>query len=159
MTEADRNHSPFVFADTLIRSGLSLSALDLELVMAALPRGSYCRDTLEVSRVLDLYALLGVPLQVTLGYPAADGADPKADGEAPVSGGYWREGFTAEVQADWASSFAGLVLCKPAVRSLQWANLTDAVAHQFPHCGLADAQDKPRPVLKRLRELRRKHLR
>ncbi len=159
MTEADRNHSPFVFADTLIRSGLSLSALDLELVMAALPRGSYCRDTLEVSRVLDLYALLGVPLQVTMGYPAADGADPRADGEAPVSGGYWREGFTPEVQADWASSFAGLVLCKPAVRSLQWANLTDAVPHQFPHCGLADAQDKARPVLKRLRELRRKHLR
>jgi hypothetical protein len=159
MTTAERNHSPFVFADTLIRSGLSLSALDLELVMAALPRGSYCRDSLEVSRLLDLYALLGVPLQVTLGYPAAEGADPHADGEAPVSGGRWHEGFTPEVQADWASSFAGLALCKPAVRSVMWANLMDSVPHQFPHCGLADAQDKPRSVLKRLRELRRKHLR
>jgi hypothetical protein len=159
MTQGDRNHSPFVFADTLIRSGLSLHALDLELVMGALPRGSYCRDALEVSRLIDLYALLGVPLQMTMGYPAADGADPKADGEAPVSGGHWREGFMAEVQADWVSSFVGLALCKPAVRSVQWAHLTDAVPHQFPHCGLADAEDQPRPVLKRLRELRRKHLR
>ena len=159
MTTAERNHSPFVFADTLIRSGLNLAALDLELVMAALPRGSYCRDTLEVSRLLDLYALLGVPLQVTVGYPSADGADPNADGEAPVSGGWWHEGFTPEVQADWASSFVGLALCKPAVRSLVWANLADSVPHQFPHCGLADAQDKAKPVLKRLRELRRKHLR
>ncbi len=159
MTTAERNHSPFVFADTLIRSGLSLAALDLEVVMATLPRGSYTRDTLELSRLLDLYALLGVPLQVTLGYPAMEGMDPKADGEAPVSGGRWHEGFTPETQADWASSFAGLVLCKPAVRSVTWANLMDSVPHQFPHCGLADAEDKPRPVLKRLRELRRKHLR
>jgi hypothetical protein len=159
MTTAERNHSPFVFADTLIRSGLNLAALDLELVMGGLPRGSYCRDTLEVSRLLDLYALLGVPLQVTLGYPAAPGADARADGEAAVSGGRWRDGFTPEVQADWATAFAGLAICKPAVRSVQWVNLTDSAPHQFPHSGLADAQDKPRPVLKRLRELRRKHLR
>jgi hypothetical protein len=159
MTTAERNHSPFVFADTLIRSGLNLAALDLELVMAALPRGSYCRDTLEVSRLLDLDALLGVPLQVTLGYPAAEGQDVRADGEASVAGGRWRDGFSPEVQADWATAFAGLALCKPAVRSVQWAHLSDSVLHQFPHCGLADAQDRPRPVLKRLRELRRKHLR
>ena len=76
-----------------------------------------------------------------------------------MSGGRWHEGFTPEVQADWASSFVGLALCKPAVRSAMWAHLMDSVPHQFPHCGLADAEDEPRPVLKRLRELRRKHLR
>ena len=159
MTTAEHTHSPFAFADTLIRSGLNLEALDLELIMAALPRGSYCRDTLEVSRLLDLYALLGRPLQVTVSYPAEEGMDPKADGEAPVSGGRWHEGFTPEVQADWASSFVSLALCKPVVRSVVWSHLTDSVPHQFPHCGLADAEDKPRPVLKRLRELRRKHVR
>src|SRR5262249_31936114 len=30
---ADRTHSPFLFADTLIRSGLNLAALDVEIVM------------------------------------------------------------------------------------------------------------------------------
>jgi hypothetical protein len=33
-------HSPFLFADTLIRAGLNLSALDIELVMGVTPRGS-----------------------------------------------------------------------------------------------------------------------
>jgi len=87
MAQADRSHSPFLFADTLIRSGLNLSALDLELVMGVTPRGSYCRDLLELSRLLDLYALLGVPLRVTLGYPSDERPDPDADPELRVEGG------------------------------------------------------------------------
>ena len=48
-----RNHSVFIFADTLIRSGVLLTALDVELVMGNSPGGSYCRDRPEVSRLLD----------------------------------------------------------------------------------------------------------
>ena len=70
MATVERTHSPFVFADTLIRSGMNLAALDVELVMGSSLRGSYCRDLLEASRLLDLYALLGVPLRVTLATPA-----------------------------------------------------------------------------------------
>ena len=77
MALADRTHSPFIFADTLIRSGLNLAALDVELVMGVTPRGSYCRDLLEMSRLLDLYALLGVPLRVTLGYPSSAQTRPR----------------------------------------------------------------------------------
>ncbi len=73
MAVEDRTHSPFIFADTLVRSGLNLAALDLELSMGLSPRGSYCRDLLEISRLLDLYTLLGVPLRVTLAYPSATG--------------------------------------------------------------------------------------
>src|SRR5258707_10039546 len=101
MTLADRTHSPFIFADTLIRSGLSVAALDLEIVMGVTPRGSYCRDLLELSRLLDFYALLGVPLAVTLGYPATNAVDPDADPEIRVDAGRWRDGFTPEVQAGW----------------------------------------------------------
>ena len=43
----ERQHSPFLFADTLIRSGLNLAALEIEVVMGVTPRGSYCRDLLE----------------------------------------------------------------------------------------------------------------
>src|SRR5262249_26205582 len=106
MAVQERNHSPFVFADTLIRSGLHLGALDLAVVMGVTPRGSYCRDPLEVSRLLDLYALLGVPLQVTLGYPAAVEADALADPEVSVAAGHWRDGWTPAVQAEWAAAFA-----------------------------------------------------
>jgi hypothetical protein len=158
MAVTDRTHSPFIFADTLIRSGLNLAALDVEVVLGVSPRGSYCRDLLEVSRLLDLYALLGVPLQVTLGFPSADGADPEADPELRVEGGRWRDGFTPAVQAEWASAFTALTLCKPFVQGVTWAHGSDADAHQFPHCGLIDGHGAGKPALASLRDLRRKHL-
>jgi hypothetical protein len=160
LTLADRTHSPFIFADQLIRSGLSLTALDLEIVMGVTQRGSYCRDRLELSRLLDLYALLGVPLQVTLGYPASDRPDADADPELTVAYGRWNGGFSPEAQAEWADRFASLVLCKPYVQGVTWAQFNDAELHQWPHVGLLDAAEQPsRPALEKLRQLRQAHLR
>jgi hypothetical protein len=158
LTGRQRLHSPFVFADTLLRNGLRLAALDLELVMGITPWGSYCRDLLEVSRILDLYALLGVPLQVTLGYPAQTTADPQAEAGLAVDAGHWRMGISPQSQADWAAAVAELALAKPYVRAVHWVHFSDAEPHQFPHCGLADGQGAPRPALERLRQLRQQHL-
>ncbi len=158
MALSERTHSPFIFADTLIRSGLSLTALNLELVMGVTPRGSYCRDLLEISRLLDLYALLGVPLRVTIGYPSSAQADADADPDLHVGGGHWGNGFTNEVQAAWAAEVTALVLCKPYVQGVHWAHFRDTEPHQFPHCGLIDPHDQPKPALQKLREIREKHL-
>jgi hypothetical protein len=159
MAHEDRSHSPFIFADTLIRSDLNLAALDVELIMGVTPRGSYCRDLLDTSRMLDLYALLGVPLRITLAYPSAGGSDSRADPEQRVAAGHWRDGFSEETQAAWARSYGALALCKPYVQALHWAQLSDAGAHPLPHCGVLDAEDNPKPVLEELRLLRQQHLR
>jgi hypothetical protein len=158
MAVEDRTHSPFIFADTLIRSGLNLSALDVELVMGVSPRGSYCRDQLETSRLLDLYALLGVPLRVTLGYPSGEGTDPDADPELRVAGGRWHAGFNPATQAEWAEEYSSLALCKPFVQGVQWVQLSDAGPHPFPHCGLADAEGTVKSAAESLRGVRQKHL-
>ncbi len=158
MAQSDRTHSPFIFADTLIRSGLNLAALDIEIVMGVTPRGSYCRDLLEASRLIDMYALLGVPLRVTLGYPSDDKADRDADPEMRVDGGRWGDGFSPTSQADWATAFTALALAKPPVHGVQWTHLSDAEPHQFPHCGLVDAHGVPKPALARLRDLRERYL-
>jgi hypothetical protein len=159
MAAAERSHSPFIFADTLIRAGLNLAAVDIEWVMGVTPHGSYCRDLLEASRLLDLYALLGVPLQVTLGYPSAVEADAKADAEAQVGAGHWQSGFSPPSQAEWAAAFGALSLCKPYVRGVTWCHLSDAEPHPFPNCGLSDASGSPKPALQALRKLREEHLR
>lgn len=158
LTSQESSQSPFVFADNLIRTGLKLAAFDLEVIMGVTPRGSYCRDMLEVSRMLDLYALLGTPLQVTLGYPSSAAADAHADADQQVTAGYWRSGFTPEVQADWAKAFWRLCVCKPFVRAVHWTHYADAQPHFFPHCGLVDAQGKPKPALDALAALRAEHL-
>src|SRR5262245_49553882 len=87
---SEHQYSPFLFADNLIRSGLNVAGLDLEVVMGVQGRGSYCRDLLDLSRLLDLYALLGVPLQVTLGHPSSPRLDPEADPELAVGLGAGR---------------------------------------------------------------------
>ncbi len=158
MARADRAYSPFIFADHLVRSGVNLSGLNLELVMGVQGRGSYCRDLLDTSRLLDLYALLGVPLHVTLGYPASGQSDPDADPELPVGAGAWQAGYTPAVQAAWAKSFGELALCKPFVQSVQWCHFSDRQPHWFPTSGLVDRQGSPRPALQALEALRQQHL-
>jgi hypothetical protein len=159
LAAAEQNHSPFIFADTLIRTGVNLAALDLELVMGVTPRGSYCRDLLETSRLLDLYSLLGVPLRVTLGYPSAREPDAQADPEMRVAAGRWRDGHTPEVQASWAADFAALTSAKLYVQGVHWVHLSDAETHQFPHCGLLDAAGQPKPAVELLHRLRQVHFR
>src|SRR5437763_5405438 len=158
MGREEHTYSPFIFADTLIRHGLKLSALDLEWLPGVMPRGSYCRDLLDASRMLDLYALLGVPVQVTLAYPSSKAPESLAEPSLKVGGGYWRSGVSPEVQAEWAASFATAALCKPFVRAAYWAHLNDGVTHQFPHCGLLDAAGQPKPAFDQLRALRDRYL-
>jgi hypothetical protein len=132
-----------------------LKALNLELVMGITPRGSYCRDLLEMSRLIDLYANLGVPLQLTLAYPSAPGPDPKGNPELRTAAGHWKAGINGEMQADWAATAVALAAAKPSVHGIFWAHWSDSDVHHFPHCGLLDHLGKPRPALERLLSLRK----
>jgi hypothetical protein len=152
MARADREQSPFLFAETLVRE-LKLAALDVELIMGVTPRGSYCRDLLETARLLDAYADLEVPLQVTLGYPSSSSLDPKADPLLCVDAGNWHGGVQETTQAEWATAFVKLALCKPYVEVVNWVHLSDAEIHQFPHCGLVNAGGGSKPSLQAIQQL------
>ncbi|HZU34821.1 MAG TPA: endo-1,4-beta-xylanase, partial [Gemmataceae bacterium] len=159
MAQEDYTYSPVIFADTLVRSGLDLAAIDLEVTPGFWPRGSYCRDLMEVTRLFELYRSLHVPLRLTLGYPAAAMPDPEADPERALDAGHWHGGFTATVQAEWAAAVTTLALSDDAVRGIHWVHLSDAQPHQFPHSGLFDNQNRPRPILNQFLSLRQLHLR
>jgi hypothetical protein len=157
MVRDDSTYSPVVFADTLLRAGLRLAAVDLEWVMGVTPRGSYCRDLIEASRQLDNYfAQMQVPLTVTIGYPASSAADSLADPRLKTGAGCWQTGYNPEIQAAWLD-FASMALSKPYVRGVTWCHLSDAAPHLFPNCGLLDNRGQPRPALERLRELHELH--
>src|SRR5207237_10762920 len=47
MAREEHTYSPFIFADTLIRHGLKLTALDLAWLPGITPRDRYCRDLLD----------------------------------------------------------------------------------------------------------------
>jgi hypothetical protein len=153
----ERTYSPFVFADTLLRSKAQITCLDLELVMGVTARGSYLRDTLEISRLMDLYALLGLPLRVTLGCPSASTADPHAPDyeiQARGAGPEW----SPELQAAWGRQIGTLAACKPFVEGVSWTHWTDAEPHVFPHTGLLDTGNVAKPVLAEIQKVREQHL-
>jgi hypothetical protein len=155
----ERTYSGFVFADTLLRGGLHLAALDLEIAVGVWPRGSYCRDAIEISRLLDHYSQLGIPIQVTLAYPSSMDDDAQAERGQRLDAGFWHGGFDPSTQADWASMVATVAASKPYLSGIHWAHLTDSLPHRFPNCGLFDRNNQPKPALERLRKLREAHLR
>ena len=128
LAEQERSKTPFIFADDLLRMGLKPTALDLELIMGISPRGSYCRDLLDtLAHPRTLYALLGVPIQATLGYPSS-----------AVASGVGRPRSARQSRLLARRLFRGnanrlgrllhrAAMCKPYVRSVQWAHWSDAL--------------------------------
>jgi hypothetical protein len=159
MARDEHTYTPLVFLDTLLRTGLKLAALDVELIMGVAPQGSYWRDLLEVSRLLDAYAVLSTPVQVTLGVPCTRERDPLADPSLTVAQGEWTGGYELETQADRGAALTRLAACKPFVNGVYWTHLSDSQPHRFPNCGLLDEEDRPRPILGEIAKLRQAHFR
>lgn len=132
----EHTYSPLVFADTLLRAGFNLSAIELELLIASGPRGSHPRDTLEVFRVLELFGVLGVPLEATLG-TSLRASSPSPDG--------------------WAETALGLALSLPQVSAVFWEAWADDSTARVPGVALVDASG-PAPLVDVLRGLRRRAL-
>lgn len=158
LAREEYTYTPLVFVDQLLRAGLRVAAIDLELIAGVSPRGSYCRDLLEVYRLLEHYSELGVPIQLTLGFPTSTEADAQAYPKHEVLAGRWREGYTPDVQAEWAEQVASLALSRTYVSGVHWTHFSDADKHRFPNCGIVDANNQVKPALVRLSRLRARHL-
>ena len=159
LVSEDQTISPITFPDDLVRAGVRLAAVELELRVGTRPRGSLPRDLLDTARVLDVFGMLGLPLEVLLSLPSSDAEDPAAaDHRQAVWRHGWRAGPSPEGQAEWGASLAALAMCWPQVRAVTWDHWSDADPHIVPFGGLLDASGRPKPLLARLRALRTEHL-
>jgi hypothetical protein len=159
LVSEDQTITPITFPDDLVRAGVRLAAVELELRIGTRPRGSLPRDLLDTARVLDVFGMLGLPLEVVLSLPSSGEIDPAAvDHRQAVWTPGWRAGPSQEGQAEWGASFAALALCWPQVRAVTWDHWSDAEPHLVPFGGLLDASGRPKPLLARLRALRIEHL-
>lgn len=124
LTSEDMTYSPLVFADTLMRGGYTLSGIELEMLCGEGPRASQPRTLLDSYRLLDLFALLGIPLELAigtaLGKPAVDLADPPP-GTCPPN---------------WATDTAFFGLSVSQVSSIYWDAWSAAGASRLPGSAL-----------------------
>jgi len=141
---------PLGFADALVRAGLGLRAIMLEMNFGCFRGGTLPPSEIELSRQLDTWSLLGLPLLVSLSLPSGGGDDPLAQrrGESPP--GPW----TPEAQQAWVARYVPLLLAKPGVLGVFWNQFRDSQPHDFPHAGLLGPRRAAKPALRTLAALR-----
>jgi hypothetical protein len=151
--------SPLDFADALLRADLGLGGVDLEISFGYSPGGATPCDLMEVSRLLDRWSMLGVPLQLTLAFPSSEVPDPNAVRKVVVPPNVWRRSWDEQAQADWLAELVTLALAKSTIQAIAWAHFCDADEHDWPHAGLLRADGTPKPAFDQLARIRREHLR
>jgi hypothetical protein len=146
---------PLHLADYLARADLGLAGLALEIAPGYSAPGSHLRDLFDFSRLLDLYALLNLPLHLTIAVPSSSKADPRAEANVTVEESQWPGPVDEAAQLRWASEWFALAVAKPFVRSVTWGQMSDGMPnHLFPNAGLYRVDKTPKPTLDWLRSFR-----
>lgn len=149
--------APLHFADALVRADLGLSGIGLEINFGYHPGGSVQRGPLAVSRLIDTWSLLELPLLVSMTMPSSTAEDANANDKVGVIAGQ-PDDVTPETQRDWINQQIPLLLAKNAVQVVLWNQLTDSTPHHYPNSGLFDAKDKPKPALEAMQKIRQQYL-
>ncbi|MGD9125924.1 MAG: hypothetical protein PVH19_00980 [Planctomycetia bacterium] len=141
---------PLYFADALIRSGLGISGIMLEINFGYHPNGTYPRDPIDLNRLIDLWGGLGVPLYVKFCLPSQTGPDPKSyhqtNAVQPVC--------SPETQRILANRYVSLLVARAVVHGVFWSQLHDSQPHDYPHGGLFDSLGRPKPLVRSIAALR-----
>jgi hypothetical protein len=149
--------APLHFADALVRADLGLAGIGLEINVGYHPGGSLPRGPLAVSRLIDTWSLLELPLLVSLTVPSSTETDPQASEKVRVFSSGENQ-VTPDSQREWIEGIVPLILAKNAVQIVLWNQLSDSTPHHYPHSGLFDASNKAKPALEALKKIRQKYL-
>ncbi len=138
---------PILYCEALNQVGVAVDGIALKIVMGGPGRAT--RDPMALSEVLDRYAQLDRPLNIT-----AASAPGRVLPESPEAG-YWRAPWSAAQQADWLTQAVSICAGKPYVQSVCWQELADSPnSLELPASGLVDETGSPRPALERLGAIR-----
>ena len=158
LARADLDLSPLHFADALVRADLRVSGLGLEVNLGYWPGGTLSRDLLEFNRLIDQWSQLGLPLLFYLTIPSSDAPDSLARPNAKALANTSPQGLSVKSQLQFASELIPMLVSKQCVHGVVWNQLCDSQPHEFPHGGLFDNQENPKPALTALAKLRQDHL-
>ena len=149
---------PLHLCDYLLRADLGLSGVAIEIAPGFSSPGSHMRDLFELSKLLDLYSLLNVPLHVWMALPSGTGPDPNAEPLVKVEPLQWPAPLDESLQAAWGAKWIALAVSKPFVRTVSWLQLSDAFPHLYPNSGLLRPDQTAKPLLGWLQMLRKETL-
>ena len=146
---------PLHLCDYLLRADLGLSGVAIEIAPGYSAPGSYMRDLFELSKLLDLYSLLNVPLHVWMVLPSADRPDPHADPRVRVESPQWPVPIDEELTSSLGREMDRAGRRQAVCPYPELAAVSDAVPHLYPHGGLFRPDKTPKPLYSWLQMLRR----
>jgi Glycosyl hydrolase family 10 len=158
IAKRDQELTPMHFADTLVRGELGLAGVGLEIHYGYWPGGTLPRDSLEVSRQLDRWSQIGVPLIVFLSAPSGMGADPLARHPAQPLVDLRAGGINPGWQQELVAKLFPVLLAKHSVQAIVWEDWQDNQPHELSNSGLYDSTGHPQPALQTLIDQRRELL-
>jgi hypothetical protein len=146
--------SPIHFADAIIRSGLGMAGLGLDLRLGYKTGSTFPRSAIEIGQLVDRWSTLGMPLLITLAVPGGSGRDLLAGGPTAV---LESPEFLSDCEGDQlrvAGPIVRTLLAKHVVHGIVWDGWHDGRRHVTSHAGLIDSSGHPRPMLTYLKRLR-----
>jgi hypothetical protein len=147
----DYTYSPLVFADTLLRSGLSVGGFELELVAGDSPVASFLRDPMDTLQMLELFGVLGTPIELMFRHPGRPVSGSKATIDLTQPTRTWRSSDSEQSQAEWGELIALLGLCLPHIRAIYWGQWADTPDDAS---GLVTTDGQPKLLLSEFKRLR-----
>lgn len=147
----DHTYSPLVFADTLLRSGLPIGGFELEIYAGDDGRASLLRDGLDTVRLLDLFGLLGIPIDIVARHPGRPASADAKPNYASLSK-CWRALENDATQDAWGNWVSALSLSYAHIRSFTWGAWSDGPDGDA--FGLVGDDGRTKPLLATLKARR-----
>lgn len=157
LASSDRELAPIHFAEELVRGGIGVSGIGLEMNLGRERGTSFFRDFFEVSDLLDQWGMLGIPLFVSISVPSSWRADPHAVyplTEPPPED----QRISRRSQRELVQKILPAVATHPSVQGLFWNQASDEGPHLYPNSGLIDVKGRSKSVVGAIEELARKYL-
>ena len=145
--------APFI-VDALLRAGVGLDGIVLEMQLGYVPQGTFLRDRLDLARQIDYWSKWGLPLFIRFCVPSRNDADPLCTSPFQTFPWPWSE----TEQSRWARDYVMMLVGCPLVRGVFWSPWCDFEPHEFPHGGLFDLTQRPKEVTRFLAEFRKEWL-
>lgn len=154
MRQRESDFPPLHFADALLRAGLDIGGLMLEVNTGYAPGGTLLRHPLDLNRQLDAWGMFGLPLWLSLSAPSAYHDDALSLHRTDAISTTW----SPATQQAWVAKNVPLALAKPAVQGILWNQLRDSEPHDFPHGGLFNDRRHAKLALRTLGAIRQAYL-
>lgn len=150
-----RSIPPMTYCDLVVQGAINFDGFALKLLMGQASPGQYTRDLMQISNLLDQFAVFGKPVHVMIGVPSEPVPEdmlphPDEDVEVDPDCGYWRRPWSQLVQSHWLEAVIQVAMSKPFVESVGWCGLMDETGNELPMSGLLSEDMQPKNAFKRL---------